>query len=59
MCAMSWIDRACSVVSSHVNYYVWMLGDQWNHMTPAKYTALLVTIAVIGLVLMGRGNKRT
>ena len=59
MTAMSWFDRVANVVNSHVNYYVWFIVDQWNHMTPAKYTCLLVSIAVVGLLLMGRGNKRT
>ncbi|MGC1274159.1 MAG: hypothetical protein WBC44_10670 [Planctomycetaceae bacterium] len=59
MTAMSWLDRLGSLISSHINYYVWFVVDQWNHMTPAKYTGLLVSIAVVGLLLMGRGNKRT
>ena len=59
MFAMNWFERVWNGVLYHLNYYVWFVGDQWNHMTPVKYTSLLISIGLIGFLLMGRGNKRT
>lgn len=54
----SWFDRAWSTVASHLQFYVRFAEDQWAHMSPPKYTALLVTIALVGVLMMGRDRKR-
>lgn len=59
MIAITWFGRIWDNVCSHCEFYVRFAGDQWHHMTPVKYTSLLISIAVVGLMLMGRGNKRT
>ena len=40
------------------DFYVRFAQDQWAAMTPAKYVALLVTISLAGVVMMGRDRKR-
>lgn len=59
MVAYSWFDRLWGSVSAHCEWYVRYFGDQWNHMGPVGYTSVLITIALVGFLLMGRGNKRT
>ena len=59
MFALTLFDRVWGTISSHCSYYVWFFQDQWDHMTPVKYTSLLISIGLIGFLLMGRGNKRT
>jgi hypothetical protein len=59
MVAMNWFERVWNGVQYHLNYYVFFVADQWNHMTPMKYTSLLISIGLVGFLLMGRGNKRT
>ncbi|MBA3313219.1 MAG: hypothetical protein M3552_07665 [Planctomycetota bacterium] len=56
--AMNWFERLTNTVGSYWDYYVWFAGDQWAHMTPVKYTSLLISIGLIGFLMMGRGNKR-
>lgn len=55
---MSWFDGIWNTICSYCEYYVWFAGDQWSHMTPVRYTTLLVSIGLVGFLLMGRGNKR-
>jgi hypothetical protein len=55
---MGWFNWLCHEITSHCHYYVWFVGDQWRHMTPVKYTTLLISIGLIGFLMMGRGNKR-
>ncbi len=55
---MNWFERLTNTVGSYWDYYVWFAGDQWAHMTPVKYTSLLISIGLIGFLMMGRGNKR-
>lgn len=59
MTAFAWFDQAWGTVASYCEFYVRFANDQWTHVTPAKYTGLLISIALVGLLLMGRGNKRT
>lgn len=56
--AMNWFTNVCNTVGSYCDYYVWFAGDQWSHMTPVKYTSLLISIGLIGFLMMGRGNKK-
>lgn len=58
MVALSWFDRAWGTVCSHCEFYVQFAEYQWDHMTPVKYTTLLVSIGVVGFLMMGRGGKK-
>ena len=53
-----WFDWAWNSVAAHLDFYVRFVQDQWAHMSPPKYTALLVSISLAGVLLMGRDRKR-
>jgi hypothetical protein len=41
----------------YMEFYRSFLMQQWNHMTPTKFTLLLVAVAVAGFLMMRSGTK--
>ena len=41
----------------YMEFYRCFFMQQWNHMTPAKFTTMLVTVAIVGFLMMRSGTK--
>ncbi|VAX39945.1 hypothetical protein MNBD_PLANCTO02-1640 [hydrothermal vent metagenome] len=51
-------NSICLTVNSYSDCYYNLLLDEWRHMTPMKYLAILLTIGVVGYLSMKNGLKR-
>ena len=50
-------DYLITSISEYWDFYYRYLLSQWRHMTPMKFTALLIAIAAIGWFLMRNSAK--
>ena len=51
-------DRIFYAVNDYFTDLTYVLGWHWAHMTPAKYTILLISIGVFGWILMRNGVRQ-
>ena len=52
------LDQLYFKVNGYFQDLAFVLSYHWAHMTPAKYTILLVSIGVFGWILMRNGVRQ-
>ena len=51
------IDRVINSLTGYFYDLGYILRFHWNHMTPEKYTTLLVAVCLFGYLLMKNGVR--
>lgn len=51
------VDSFIYLVTEYFSDLSYLLEQQWRHMTPTKYTIILLSIGLFGWILMRRGVR--